>query len=186
MDQLPRLPAAPRASRSTGRLQGRHPRAGPRRFRFAEHPLQFLPVGGVEPIAVERRHAGQQFVQQYSQRVDIAARIHIQAVDVRLLGTHVQRRTDHQGKPGVNRLVGQPLPDGLGDAKVDDLRHRDPVEQRNQDVAGLDVPMNDPFLMGVLDGLANLDEQRQPLPSADTPFVAVLVMGIPRTNSMTK
>jgi hypothetical protein len=35
---------------------------------------------------------------------------------------------------------------------------------RDQDVRGFDVAMDDALLMGVLDGLGDLDEQVEPLP----------------------
>ena len=44
----------------------------------------------------------------------------------------------------------------LGDAEVDHLRHRHAVVQRDEDVRGLDVAVNDALLMRVLDGLADL------------------------------
>ena len=50
----------------------------------------------------------------------------------------------------------------LGDAEINHLGHRHAVVHRHQDVRRLDVAVNDPFLVRVLDGLANLDEQLQP------------------------
>jgi hypothetical protein len=64
----------------------------------------------------------------------------------------------------VNRRVRQPAFGRLGDAEVDHLRHRHPVVQRNENVRRLDVAMDDPLLVRVLDGLANLDEQIEPFP----------------------
>ena len=49
------------------------------------------------------------------------------------------------------------------------------VVQAHQDVGGLDVPMDDPFLVGVLDRLTDLDEQPQSLARAQDVFVAELV-----------
>ena len=51
----------------------------------------------------------------------------------------------------------------LGDAEVNHLGHRLAVVQRDQDVRGLEVAMDDALLMRVLHGLADLDEQVQPL-----------------------
>ena len=48
-----------------------------------------------EALLVKRRGAGQQLVKQHAQRVDIAARIDVQAAHLRLLGAHVHRRADH-------------------------------------------------------------------------------------------
>ena len=60
------------------------------------------------------------------------------------------------------RLVGQPAFRRLGDAEIDHLRHRHAVVQRDEDVRGLDVAVDDALLMRVLDGLADLDEQIEP------------------------
>ena len=53
--------------------------------------------------------------------------------------------------------------DRLGDAEVDHLRHRPAVLHGDQDVRRLDVAVDDALLVGVLDRLADLDEQLQPL-----------------------
>ena len=63
---------------------------------------------------------------------------------------------------GEDRLVGQPAFRRLGDAEINHLGHRHAVVQRDQDVRGLDVAVDDALLMRVLDGLADLDEQVQP------------------------
>ena len=62
-----------------------------------------------------------------------------------------------------DRLVRQLLLRGLGDAEVDHLRHRHAVVQRHEDVRRLDVAVDDALLVRVLDGLADLDEQIEPL-----------------------
>ena len=64
---------------------------------------------------------------------------------------------------GEQRPLGQPLVDGLGDAEVDHLGHRLAVVEGDQDVGRLDVAVDDPLLVGVLDRLADRDEQLQPL-----------------------
>ena len=38
------------------------------------------------------------------------------------------------------------------------------VDQRDQDVGGLEVAVDDPLLVGVLHGVADRDEQLEPLP----------------------
>ena len=69
-------------------------------------------------------------------------------------------------KRGVERLVGELLADGLGDAEVDDLGHRHAVVQRHQDVGGLQVAVDDPFWWACCTAWQTLDEQLQPLPRA--------------------
>ena len=67
---------------------------------------------------------------------------------------------------GEQRPLGQPLVGRLGDAEVDHLGHRLAVVERHQDVRRLDVAVDDPLLVGVLDRLADRDEQLQPLARA--------------------
>jgi hypothetical protein len=74
----------------------------------------------------------------------------------------------------VNRVVRQPAFRGLGDAEVDHLRHRHAVVQRHEDVRGLDVAVDDPLLVRVLDGLANLDEQIEPFLRGEIGLIAVV------------
>ena len=137
--------------------------ARPRRLLLADDPADLVEAGLAQPLLVERRGAGEQFVEQHAQRVDVAAGVDVQAAHLGLLGAHVQRRADHLAEAGEERLLGQLLTDGLGDAEVDDLGHRHAVVQRDQDVGRLEVAVDDPLLMGVLDGLADRDEQLQPL-----------------------
>ena len=46
--------------------------------------------------------------------------------------------------------------------------------QSDEDVRGFDVTVNDPFLMGVLNGLANLDKQFQAFAGIQVILVAIL------------
>ena len=131
--------------------------------------------------------AGQQFVQQHAQRIDVAAGVDIQPAHLRLLGRHVERRADQLREAGEQGLFGQLLPGGFGDAEVDHLDHRPAVVQRDQHVGRLEVAVNDALLMGMLHRLADRDEQLQPL--ADGQLIAGRsnsVIGTPRTSSMTK
>ncbi len=62
----------------------------------------------------------------------------------------------------------------LGDAEVDDLHQRRAVLERHQHVRRLDVAVDDPFLMGMLDSLADVDEQLQSLFGGQLVLVAEL------------
>ena len=62
----------------------------------------------------------------------------------------------------------------LGDAEVDDARHRLAVVFRHQDVGGLHVAMDDPLLVGVLDTLAGLDEELEAIANGELMEVAIL------------
>ena len=61
----------------------------------------------------------------------------------------------------VSCLLGR-----LGHAEVDHLGHRLAVVERDQHVGRLDVAVDDALLVGVLDRLADRDEQLQPLAAA--------------------
>ena len=60
------------------------------------------------------------------------------------------------------------------DAEINHLRHRHSVVQRDQDIRRLDVAVDDALLMRVLDRVADLDEQAQPLACGELVLVAVL------------
>ena len=70
--------------------------------------------------------------------------------------------------------VGQLLLGRLGHAEVDHLGRRPAVHLRHQHVAWLEVAVDDPLLVGVLDRLADRDEQLQPGLHREPLLVAVL------------
>jgi len=74
----------------------------------------------------------------------------------------------------VNCRVAQPSFDRFSDSKVDHLRHRHAVVQGDENVRWFEVAMNDALLMRMLDGVANLCEQFQPLLCGEIILVAVL------------
>ena len=87
---------------------------------------------------------------------------------------------------GKDRSLRERLLQRLGQAEVDDFRYRLIVDHGDKDVRGLDVAVNNAFLVGVLDRLANREKEPQPLFQAELVRVAVGVIGSPWTNSMTK
>ena len=72
----------------------------------------------------------------------------------------------HLAELGEHRPFGELLGRGFGHAEVDHFRHRLVVVLGDQHVRGLDVAMDDAFLMGVLHRLADRHEQFQPLRGA--------------------
>ena len=62
----------------------------------------------------------------------------------------------------------------LSQTEVDHLGNRPAVVLSDQNVRRLDVAVDDPFLMGMLNRLANLHEQFQPIRNRHPPLVAVL------------
>ena len=73
------------------------------------------------------------------------------------------KRADQGAELGEQRPLGQPLLGRLGHAEVDHLGHRPVVVHGHQDVRRLDVAVDDPLLVRVLDRLADRDEQLEPL-----------------------
>ena len=71
-----------------------------------DDPLHFGKGLGPQLFGVKWRRSGQQFVQQHAQRVDVAARIDIQA-SIGLFGTHVRRRADELTEIGEQRFFRQ-------------------------------------------------------------------------------
>ena len=88
---------------------------------------------------------------------------------------------------GEQRLLGQPLLRGLGDAEVDHLRHRLAVVERDQDVGRLDVAVDDALLVRVLDRLADVARTAPAARGCDSCVRrSTAVIGTPLTSSMTK
>ena len=153
---------------------------------LTNQPADLLTRGMREPPSLERCRAGQQLVKQHAQRVNVGPRVDIEAAHLRLLGAHVQRRTDHLGQLSVDRAVRQLLVDRLGDAEVDHLHHRLAVERRHQHIRRFHVAVNDSFLMGMLDRATDIDEELETLARVSWFLSQYSVIGMPRTSSMTK
>ena len=88
--------------------QRAQPRRGPHRFFLADRPAHLVQSGLQQFFGIKRRLAGEQFVEQHAQRVDVAARVNVQPAHLRLFRTHVGRRADELFERGEQRLVGQP------------------------------------------------------------------------------
>jgi hypothetical protein len=147
-------------------------RAG--RIDFANQPPDFIDAGPTQSFAVKRRARRQQLVEQHAQGIHVAPRIDIQRVHLGLFRAHVERRADHLVECRVNRLLRQSRTGRLGDPKVDHLGHRNVVVQCDQNVRRLDVAVDDPFLMRVLNRPADLGKKLQPAPGIEPPLVAEL------------
>ncbi len=87
---------------------------------------------------------------------------------------HVLQRADERPDLGVDAAIGQPCAGGLGNAEIDHLGHRPAVVEGDQDVRRLEVAVDHALLVGVLHGLADRDEQRQPLAGRQPGPVAIV------------
>jgi len=105
--------------------------------------MRDLGHGGVKPLGDDGLGAGsgvgcfsrKHLVQHGAERVEVASAIEIPLAH-RLLGTHVGRRSDSE--PGLGQLLGPGRVHCPGDAGV----RPDRVTVFQQDVLGLDVPVN--------------------------------------------
>ena len=134
-----------------------------RRVALADHAADLVVAAAAQRLGIEGGRADEQFVEQHAQRIDVAAGIDIGVAERRLLGAHVLGRPDQLAVLGKVRLLGQPLLGCLGDAKVDDLGDRFAIQLGDQHVGRLEVPVDDPLLMGMLDRTADVDEDPQTL-----------------------
>ena len=86
------------------------------------------------------------------------------AAHLGLLRAHVGRRADELLEGGEEGLVGQRWPAvALAMPKSMTLGTGMPSWSGDQDVRRLEVAVDDALLVGVLDGVADLDEKLQPL-----------------------
>ena len=132
---------------------------GARRFLFADDPLQFTVAGLPQHVRVKGRRASEQLVEQDSERIDVRPGVYVETRHLSLFRTHVLWCADELSVFGKECFFRQPLICRLRDAEVDDLRDRRAVMQSHQHVAWFEVTVNDAFLVRVLDGLANGDEE---------------------------
>jgi hypothetical protein len=112
----------------------------------------------LQRLRIERRLPREQFVEQHAQRIDVAARIDIERVKLRLLRTHVGRRSDELRERREHRRVRQPPLRRLRDPEIDHLRHRHIVVLRHQNIRRFDVAVDHALLVRVLNRVAHLDK----------------------------
>jgi hypothetical protein len=123
---------------------------------------------------------GQQAVEHHPQAVDVRARVHLLQAAGGLLGGHECRRTGHVAL--LADAGGRVLPQqALGQPEV---QHVLTPLLRHQDVGGLQVAVDDPALVGVLDGLADPQHQFQHLPGRRPCSWTYWSRGRPSTSSM--
>ena len=132
------------------------PRARLRRLLLANDPQHFVKRRLLQPFSLEGRRAGQQLIEQHAQRIDVAAGVDVELVELGLLGTHVLHRPEHLAELREHRPFGQLLRRGLGHAEVDHFRHGMVVVLSHEHVGGLDIAMDDALLVGMLHRLADL------------------------------
>jgi hypothetical protein len=113
---------------------------------------------GQQILVPERAGPGQHLVGHRTERVDVAAMV--VALAANALGRQIVRRADHAIRVRLarRRLLGADQP---GDAEIDHLDHAAAAAAGGQhDVVGLDVEMDDAFVVGRAQGFAGLAQDR--------------------------
>ena len=127
-----------------------------------------------QAMLIEWRRSGEQFVQQDTEGVDVAAGVDIDLTQLGLFRRHVLQCADHLPEPCEHGAIGQSLFQGLGHAEVDDLGNRLSVIQAYQDIGGLDISVDDPLLVRMLDCVADRNEQLQAFSHGQPMVIAIL------------
>ena len=147
--------------------------AGGGRFLFPDGALDFGEAQAVKRLLVKGQDPGQEFVEQHAQGVDIRTCVNVLGGKVHLFRAHVlgcAQQLPLQGKYG---LFGEGTGSGLGNAKVNELGHGPVPVHGYQDIGGLDVPMDDTLLVGIVQALADLSEELEALFNAELAVVSV-------------
>ena len=139
------------------------PRARPERLLLANGAPNLVQARLTQAHAVERQRPDQHFIEQDAERIDVAARVHVDGRQLCLLGAHVLGRAEKAPELGEQGPLGQRLRDRLRDAEVDDARDGMVVSDRDQHIGRLQVAVNDALLVRMLDAVAELDEQLEAL-----------------------
>ncbi len=157
------------------RLGSADPAGRRRRLDLADQPQHLVQRRTLERVSLDRRRAGQKLVKNHAQGVNIGTGVDIERVESRLLGGHVERRAGNAAKRGEKAMLGEPhTAGGLGQTEVDDLGNGCSVMAFDQDVGGLQVAVDDPLLVGVLHGRADLAEEGEPFRELEPVLVAVV------------
>ncbi|HHH40429.1 MAG TPA: hypothetical protein ENK56_00310 [Chloroflexi bacterium] len=115
--------------------------------RWAQRLRQVLDDDGHRRLCLEGDVAGRHLVEHGTQRVDVCPSIHGQPLG--LLRGHIVGST--QPHAGFGQIAG-----GLQDLGQSEIGEQRPVALGDEDVPRLDIPMDDPMLMGVPQRVANL------------------------------
>ena len=137
--------------------------AGLGRFVLRDDAAHLVVAGGEERLLVEGRRAGEQFVEQDAEAVDVGAGVDVEVAHRGLLRAHVDRGAEELLEAGEEGLLGEFVLGGLGDAEVDHLGHRPVGLEGDHHVGGLEVAVDDAFLVGVVDGGADVLEKGEAL-----------------------
>src|SRR5579859_2042482 len=115
-----------------------------------------------------RRASSEEFVKDNAKRIDVGGSSNGFASNLLRAGVFGSHRAKSRGLLSYGRV------DDFGDAKIEQLGN---AVRCHEDVAGLEVAMNDESLVRVLHGAANLQEELQPPGDVQIVLFAVLING---------
>ena len=121
------------------------------------------------------QYTSQEFIEHYSQRIDVRACVYVLIRHLRLLRTDVLWRSNELSLLGHQRPLRQWLTKSLGHPKVNNLWNSLLALNAYLYVRRLNIAVNYPFLVGMLDGLTYLHKQLETL--LDGELLAVAVLG---------
>ncbi len=151
-----------------------HPSAWGSRVLIPDDIPYMLDATSAKHLTVKRQGTGQQLIEQHAEGIDVRTRVDVPCRHVCLFGTHVLRGSYQLSGFSKQCSIGRRLADGLGDAEVYDLGDRLIALHVHQDIRGLEIPMNDALLVGMLNAFAYVHEQLQSLFNAQFLAIAVL------------
>ena len=143
---------------------------------FADRPRQVRVAAPLRAIGALSR---QQPVEQHAQGVDVARDRHRLAADL-LRARRLQRESAVAGPRLVSRREARL--EQLRDPEIQELRR---AVRRDQDVARLEIAVDDEVLMGVLDRRAHLAEEHSRGSRASALSSQYASSGMPKTHSIT-
>ena len=114
--QRPRIGAARAGDRNRAAAERLQPRARGGRVLLPQHAHRLVEAGTAQRRDIERPGSGEQFVEQDSQRIDVAARVDVLPAPVELLRRHAVERADQlaelvssaSGLSGAPRALAMP------------------------------------------------------------------------------
>ena len=123
-------------------------------------------------LELESRGAGHELVEQRAERVDVGARVEVDAHG-RLFRTHGAGCADELAEPGHQGAFVETGIDRPGDAEIDHLGDRPSVLGGDENVGRLEIAMDDPLLVRRVHRAADGRQELDARPDREAPGVAI-------------
>ena len=148
------------------------------RARFGGRPFLDEGLDGVEGNVLERASADgdvarEDLVEDDAECIHVRARVDVGIAEASLFGAHVLERSDELGVERMSTREGRIGTECLGHSEVDDLGDRLTVLRGDEDVRRLQIAVQDPARVCMLDSATDLDEEPEPRVEVEAMPVAV-------------